>query len=214
MYISHHKNKKFGFKKKKGQMEISLRKENKHAEKDYVKEFMLEEYSEAELESPKDMLISEYSGEVYWQWRAPEFEIMERDKKWYFYITLILLAIISYAIFTNSLVMAITFILIGAVGYIHINKKPRVLNFAITSEGLIAGREIYEYDNLKSFWIFYEPNGPRVISLHTKSYLSPYVHIPIHFEEPVKIREALLQHIAEEKQEQNISEILNRFLRL
>ena len=167
-----------------------------------------------ELEAPKNMLISEYSGEVYFHWRAPEFEIVERDKKWYFYVSLILLLIVSYAIFMNSLVMAITFILIGAVGYIHINKKPRNLEFAITSEGVIAGREIYEYENLKSFWIFYEAEGIKIISLHTKSYLAPFVHIPIHSEDPAAIRETLMEYIPEEKQENNFFEIANRLLRL
>lgn len=167
-----------------------------------------------ELESPHDMQIEQHSRDVVLHWRAPEFETFERDRKWYLIVTIILLAIIAYAIFTNGLIMAITFILIGVVGYIYIGKKPRVLDFMITKDGIIAGREIYEFDNLNSFWIFYEPEGTKVVSLHTNSYLLPYVHIPIDDQDPVKIREILLAHLSEEKHEPGMTETLDRLLRL
>jgi hypothetical protein len=110
--------------------------------------------------------------------------------------------------------MAITFILIGVVGYIYMNKEPRTLNFIITEDGVVAGREIYEFDNLESFWIFYSPEDIKVISLRTKSHMVPHVHIPIHNEDPVKIREILLERIPEEKQEQGLVETLERLLRI
>ena len=180
------------------------------------------------IEEPEDIMIPEHSMDVLAHWRAPEHETYERDKKWYIYITLFLTAIIGYAIYTNGIIMAITFILIGVVGYIHINKEPRVLDFVITPEGILAGRDLYEFDNLVSFWIFYEPDPPRLagdtrrreaggkkaISLHTKSRLVPYVHIPIHEEDPVEIREILMKFIPEIKQEEGIVEIAERILKI
>ncbi|HRY82376.1 MAG TPA: hypothetical protein P5232_01550 [Candidatus Moranbacteria bacterium] len=168
----------------------------------------------SELESPHDMLIEKYSKDVFLHWRAPEFETFERDRKWYLYISAILIAIIAYAIFTNGLVMAITFILIGVVGYIYIEKEPRTLDFMITKDGVIAGREIYDFDNLKSFWIFYEEDGLRVISLHTESYLAPFIHIPIHDQDPSEIRKILLQYIPEEEHKPGMMDTLDRLLRL
>lgn len=152
--------------------------------------------------------------DVILRWKAPEFEIMQRDKKWYIYCIIALFIIISYALYTNSLIMAITFILIGTVGYVYVSKEPRIYTFLITEDGIVAGREIYEFDNLESFWIFYEPEGTRVISLHTKSYLLPYVHIPIHEEDPVKIREVLLKYIPEEKHKPGAEDTLSRLLKL
>jgi len=166
------------------------------------------------LEEPEDMLIREHSEDVLAHWQAPEYEVFERDKKWYIYITLALAFVIGYAIYTNGIVMAITFILIGVVGYIHINKEPRTLDFMITHAGVLAGREIYEFDNLLSFWIFYEEAGKKVISLRTKSHLVPYVYIPIHEEDPVELREILMEHVPEVKQEEGIMEIAERVLRI
>jgi hypothetical protein len=166
------------------------------------------------LESPEDMMIPEHSEDVLAHWRAPEYEVFERDKKWYIYMTLALAFVIGYAIYTNGIIMAITFILIGVVGYIHINKAPRTLDFIITRDGLLAGREFFEFDNLLSFWIFYELEGKKVISLRAKSHLVPYVYIPIHEEDPVEIREILIKYLPEVKQEEGIMEIAERVLRI
>ncbi|GEM_PF-480968 len=152
--------------------------------------------------------------DAFLHWRAPEFEVSSRDRKWYFYVTLVLLIIVVYALFTNALIMAITFILIGMVGYIYIQKEPRILDFALMEEGIVAGREIYEFANLKSFWIFYEEHGLQVISFHTNSYLLPYIHVPIHDQDPVRMREILLGFLSEEKHEPGISEVLGRVLHL
>ncbi len=179
-----------------------------------IKEEIKKENQEQEaLEAPRDMLIEEQSEDVLASWQAPEFEIMERDRKWYLYITLVLIAIIAYAVITNSPIMAITFILIGVVGYIYINKEPRQLTFLISEDGIMAGNEMYDFKNIRSFWIFYEPHDIKIISLKTGSYLVPYVHIPIEDEDPVKIREILLKYIPEEKQEHGIQEILGRLLK-
>ena len=110
--------------------------------------------------------------------------------------------------------MAITFILIGIVGYIHLQKKPRVLDFTISRDGVSAGNEIYEFDQIKSFWIFYEPPHTRILSLRAKGSLAPYVHIPIHQEDPSKIRKALFKSIPEKKQSFTVIDTLERLLHI
>lgn len=170
-------------------------------------------YEDESSVSPRE-LFKEHSTDALAAWRAPEFEKYERDRKWYFIVALILVAIVSYAVWTNSPVMAITFILIGVVGYVYVEKEPRELYFAITYDGVVAGREIYAYENLESFWIFYEPDDLKVISLRTRSHLTPYVHIPIHDQDPVAIREILLDYLPEEKQAPGFLEVIDRLLRL
>jgi hypothetical protein len=177
------------------------------------KNMNIEQNKKLELESPHDMMLAEHSEDVMMSWKTLEFEMFERDKKWYMMILGILILIVAYAIFTNSLIMAITFILIGVLGYIYINKEPRELDFMLTKDGVVVGKEIYSFRNLKSFWIFYEPEI-RVISIHTQSYLNPYLHIPLADEDPKKVREILSKYIAEEKHEPGMLEILDRFLKL
>lgn len=153
--------------------------------------------------------------EPTFSWEAPEYEHFEKHPHWYWLMGIILLAIIIYALATNSIIMAITFILIGMLGYVYAERQPRTIKMQITPDGLHADNYFYEYDNLKSFWIFYEAaKGIRSLSLHSKKAFLPYIHIPIGNANPILIRETLLQHLPEIKQELTILDRLERLIGL
>ncbi|MEI6587777.1 MAG: hypothetical protein WCO05_02380 [Candidatus Moraniibacteriota bacterium] len=186
-----------------------------HPKNNAEEELLLEKnWEEPEMLPPPHSieLLEQHSKDSHLSWSAPEFDMVEQNKKRLSYAALVLLAIIVYATFTNNPIMAIVFVLIGIVAYMYLNKEPRILNFQIVPEGILAGKEIYEFENIRSFWIFYNPEYKKVISLHIKSYLTPFVHIPINKEDPVEIRRILLEYIPEIKQEHNAVEILERFL--
>ena len=173
-----------------------------------------EEKKQELLEEQDHLMLSEHSEDVILHWQGPEHENYPKDRRWYLVAALFLSAIIAYAIFTNSPIMAITFILIGVVGYIFLNKMPRVLDFAVTYDGIVVGHEIYDYDDIVSFWIFYEEPHQRIISLHLKEKFVPFVHIPLHQLDPVKVRAAMMQFIPEVKQRPTIVDTLERLLHI
>jgi hypothetical protein len=154
------------------------------------------------------------SENILFSWQAPEFEAFEREKRWYLWVALILLIIIGYATYTNSPVMAITFILIGVVGYIYLNKEPRVLNFQITDKGISAGKDFYDFDSINSFWIFENSTPFDSLSLHTKNRLMSFIHIPCPEEASIKLRFLLREYIPEEKQELTLADSLEKFFHL
>ena len=147
-------------------------------------------------------------------WKAPEFETYEKSARWYLIGATFLAAVVIYALFSDSPIMAITFILLGIVGFIHLQKDPRIVTFAITSKGIQADNQIYSYENIYSFWIFYEEPNIKIISLHTRASILPYVHIPLHHKDPVKLRELLLLHIPEIQQEHGLIDTLERVLHI
>jgi hypothetical protein len=173
-----------------------------------------ENWEEPELlEAPDaEKLIEQHSADSLLHWNAPEFEMFEQNKKRLAYAALVLLAIIIYATLSNNPIMAIVFVLIGIVAYMYLNKEPRDLDFQIVPEGISASKDFYAFENIRSFWIFYDPQYKKIISLHTKSYLTAFVHVPIHNEDPVEIRRILLKYIPEIKQEHGPAEILENFL--
>lgn len=160
--------------------------------------------------SPK----KKHSPKTLFSWQAPEFETFQREKRWFLWVALILLAIIGYATYTNSPVMAITFILIGVVGYIYLNKEPRILNFQITTEGILAGKDFYDFESMDSFWIFENSTQLDILSLHIKNRLTPFIHIPFHEENSSQLRSLLLEYIPEEKQEPTLVDFLEKFFHL
>jgi hypothetical protein len=187
--------------------------QRKKMENFFAKDKADDEINEAEIEKTfQKSAMEKVFAKALLHWRAPEYEKYEKSRQWYLYVSLVLLAVIAYAVYTDSPVMAITFILIGVVGYIFINRAPQVIDFAVTQEGIIIGREIYDFENIKSFWIFYEPHDIKVVSLHIKNKLMPYIHIPIHEENPIEIRRLLLKYIPEEKQDPSLMDILERLI--
>ncbi len=164
--------------------------------------------------SPEDFHVEKQTQADSVSWRAPEYEIYEKSTVWYLAAALILLAISTYAMLTNSPIMAITFILIGVVGYIYLQKEPRTLDFEINHRGVYAGSEFYDFDDIDSFWIFYDPPHTKTLSLRVDSSFMPFVHIPLGDEDPIVVREILMQYAPEEKQEAGLIDSLERFLHI
>lgn len=162
------------------------------------------------MESPKPT----QNNQVLCRWQAPEFEVYEKSARWYLAATIFLLALVIYALVVNSPIMAITFILVGIVGYIHLQHDPEILEFKITTRGVVAGKELYPFENLKSFWIFYDPPHTKTISLHTNASMLPFIHIPIGEEDPVELRDILLEYVEEIQQEPSTVDVLERVLHI
>lgn len=165
------------------------------------------------IEAPEEELLPEHSRDVLIHWRTEEFEKPQRGHRWHLFATFLLILVISFAVYMDAMVMAITFLLIGIVGYIYLDKKPRMLDFMITYDGVLAGKELYRFKNTESFWIFYE-DGLKSISLHTDGYLSPYIHIPLFDQDPVKIREILIKYIPEKEQELTLFDRLEKLIKI
>jgi hypothetical protein len=158
--------------------------------------------------------ISQNDSPVF-SWEAPEYEYIEKHPRWYWVTGIVLLAIVIYAIITNSVLMAITFILIGMLMYIFAEREPRQIRMEINSDGIVADRQIYEYDDLKSFWIFYEVEaGFKVLSLHSQKTFLPHIHIPVGDANPIVIREVLLNYLPEIRQEMTIVDRLSLLIGL
>ncbi len=173
---------------------------------DFQEKFQhISEHSRYLQEKPDDVLV---------HWRGPDFEHYPHDKQWYIGALCILCAIIVYAIFTDSIIMAIVFGLIGLTGYQFLTSPQKEIDFAITYDGVLVGDEIYDFDHIKSFWIFYEPPHTRIISLHMQGHFRPYLHIPLHQIDPVIVHEKLSGFIPEIKQEESLVDIAERLLRM
>lgn len=158
--------------------------------------------------------MREHPDEVLLAWQGPEYETSEKSAKWYTITGLVLAAIVLYAILTNSPVMAIVFVLIGVVGYLYVNTPPSVLDFGIVYTGIVVGNKLHHFDDIDSFWIFYEPPHTRVISFQMKGRFLPYIHVPLHQLDPVDVRASLLEFIPERRQEQDAIDTLERILHI
>src|SRR3989338_5355096 len=153
-------------------------------------------------------------GKVLLHWQAPEHEPLELGPRSRMIVTTLLIAIIAYALYTNSPLMAITFILIGVVGYLSLYREPRILSFFVTARGIIAGSEFYEYDTLQSFFIYTDPPFENILSIQTAGKLVPYVHIPAMTVDINVLRDTLDEFIPEEKHDPGLVDTLEKLLHI
>jgi len=138
------------------------------------------------------------------EWIAPEFEQHQKSKSWFITIGIISGILFILAVFTKNLLFAL---LIG-LSYFTIStyaiKKPRDIKLAITPKGIKIEKTIYDFENLRSFWIFYNPPEIRELSIRSKKMIMPYIKIPLGEQNPVEIRKILIKYLPEKKHKESL----------
>lgn len=153
-------------------------------------------------------------GDVLFRWESEEHEIFELGPRSRLISVVLLVALIGYALLTDSPLMAITFILIGVVGYLLLHQPPETATFALTSRGVIAGNDFYRYENIESFHIFPEPPFENVLSLKVNGALFSHVHVPLPEEYPLSLYETLVAFIPESEHEPSLVDTLEKLLHI
>lgn len=172
------------------------------------------EHADSPKSAPDDRAPSPMIGEVFRSWHALEHEHLNVTPRAYIVAGSALFLVVLYAIFTDSPLMAIVFILIGAVTYLSTQHEPRMLEFLITSKGMIAGNELFGYKGMDSFWIF-EDTGPRpFVSFHTPGKMTTHLHIPLGDTDPELVRDILAQFLPEHEHELGLVDTLGKMFHI
>lgn len=147
------------------------------------------------------------------EWQAPEFEKYEKGPGWFISVGAIALIIFTISLMTKNFIFAFLIILAVFIIFIYALKEPRIIKFKIDGQGLNIDEKFYRWEELKSFWIFYEPPQLNYLSIESKRWTMPLIKISLKEQDPVAIRQALIKFIPEEKQEESLIDILTRYLR-
>jgi hypothetical protein len=154
--------------------------------------------------------LVEYEADtLYHEWKAPEFTHHEKDKKWYLYVGVGTVALVTLAAFFSSGLTALLFGLFGVVFLFMGNQKPRDIGYSISPLGIQIGEKHHQFSEFESFWIHYTPEIQEV-SLKSKKLLSPYIKVSLENQDPIHIREMLTNYLTEEFQEEEITDLLLR----
>ncbi|MBI2439193.1 MAG: hypothetical protein HYV45_01160 [Candidatus Moranbacteria bacterium] len=148
------------------------------------------------------------------QWEAPEHEPLELGPRSRVIVTVLLVLIVVWALYTNSPLMAITFILIGIIGYLSLYREPRIIRFSVTPKGVVAGNELYSFESVQSFFIYTEPPFQNILSLHTEGKLFSHAHIPVPTIDNNELRDVLSQFIPEEEHSPGLIDTLEKLLHI
>jgi hypothetical protein len=150
-------------------------------------------------------------GRAIISWSAHEYEYRERHPHWWLWpggaaLALALLGILIHSYFFVAFV-ALSFAVVIMYGH----RKPREMDFAVTREGVIAGRALHRFADIKSFCIF-DATAPYEVSLEVDHITSPYLRLPLGDLHPNKIRAVLSDFLSEEQHRESMTDHLTRIL--
>lgn len=174
------------------------------------------EVVEQELESKEEQKFVDDYGNVLALWEFPEFVKHERGKVWYITFTIVFLALLVYSYFSDNLLFAVILVIFAFL-YLRLGKEdPQTMEAAITEDGVFMGAKFIPYEEFDSFYIIYYPPEIKNLYLQPKSMIKNRIAIPLENQNPVHIRELLLQYLDEdiEKEEAPASEGISKVLKL
>ncbi|OGF89435.1 hypothetical protein A3I27_01535 [Candidatus Giovannonibacteria bacterium RIFCSPLOWO2_02_FULL_43_11b] len=146
-------------------------------------------------------------------WEAEEFEHHEKGKDWFWAVGIVTFGFFALAIILQNYLFAIMVLIGGFAVALHGSKKPKIIHFAITSRGVTVDKVLYTYDNLKYFWINYDPPHIRDLYLISNKTFQPQITIPLWNIDPNEIREHLLKFLEEKEIEESLFDTIARFFR-
>ncbi len=155
-------------------------------------------------------------GTIYASWDFPEFTKYDKSRGWYLTFILIFLAMLVWSYFTNNLLFAIILVIFVAVYFLIERKEPVNVEVLITEDGLILNNKLFEYSDFAKFYIIYYPPEIKNLYFEYKNGFKQRIAIPLEDQNPVKIREALLNFVDEdlEKEEMPAAESISRIFKL
>lgn len=150
-------------------------------------------------------------------WDIPEYNKHERTRWWYVISATVGILFIIYSFLSGNFLFAVIVIIGALVIIIHDSQEPMKINFSLTDQGVIVGKNFYDYDVLKDFSIIFKPhNNIKNLYFEFKNSIKPRLSIPLNDLNPLPIRESLLKYLPEdlERTDQPVSEALAKLFKL
>ncbi|MDA3840787.1 MAG: hypothetical protein PF572_06935 [Patescibacteria group bacterium] len=150
-------------------------------------------------------------------WKVPEFEKHERSKNWYIVAGLISVFLLIFALFTSNFLFAVIIVTAALITIIHDGKDADLVDVIIDDEGIIIGRKLYEYDDLKNFSVLFKPKeNLKNLYFEFNNPAKQRLSVPLLDNNPLQIRDFLLKYISEDLERTNmpLSENLSKLLKI
>lgn len=161
-------------------------------------------------------VVEHHIGSVKLAWTVPEYEKYERSRLWYILAGVAILLLLIYALAMSNFLFAVIIIIFSLITVVQFIREPERIEIKIASKGLVIGHSFYPYDEVKQFWIAYDPPTIKTLYFHFNKVLKPEISIPLKNMNPLKVREALLDHVKEDldREDETTSDYLRRLLKL
>jgi len=165
-------------------------------------------------EKKQNQEVQDY-GQVLLSWRFAEFPSYERNTGWYIWGGIILIIFLIFSIWTSNFLFALITVMI-AMTVLLFQRNNGQVQFEITEDGILLNKKFYSYEVLKNFYIIYQPPEVKTLYFEPKALLQPRIPISLEDQDPVKVREILLQYLEEDldQEDEPLSDFFSRLFKL
>ena len=152
------------------------------------------------------------AGRALIEWEAPDFEHNQSGSMLLLIFGALLGAGAIGVLFFKNFLFAIFLLVAGGLVISHAVRMPRQIKFSVTSRGIRIGSRLYAFEDLQSFWIFYDPPLFKELILRSKKTFMPVIRAPLGELDPVRLRHILLRFLREEEEEMSSVDIIAKRL--
>lgn len=146
-----------------------------------------------------------------YEWQAPEHVHTVKSQRWFVVLALIAALMVAFFAINLNIIAAITIAFVAGLIYVIAQRKPDTLRYRIMVDGVAIGNTLYQYDDLNSFNIVYEPDETKVLLIRSSRPLAPLVAMEIGVADPNEIRDLLLEFLHEDHElKEPVADVLAR----
>jgi len=132
-------------------------------------------------------------------WKVPEYSNNKKSTKWFITAGSIASLLLLYSFLTANFAFAVFIILAVMVIILRNKDEVKLIDIAITGDGVVVGEQFYDYDKIKNFAIIYKPDDDKKnLYFEFKNVLLPRLSIALEGINPLLVRENLLKYLEED----------------
>jgi hypothetical protein len=171
-----------------------------------------EQHQENKLKEQSETI--EETTELDFEWSSPSHERAPASRQWLTLWLIASLTIVIVALVFKNFLFALFLAIASATIIITKHREPELLNIKISSAGIKINENLYRLQDIKSFWIDYEPPVFKNLILTLKTGMVRKIYLPLDKENPVKIRRALINYLPEVEETRSLTDAFSKFLKL
>jgi|SRR3989344_2442267 len=147
-------------------------------------------------------------------WTAPEFIHYPKSGKWYVLLGIAGAALVAFFLFKRDFLTSMMFVLLFLMAFFFSRAKPRQIHITLGPRGVKLNESLMTYQQIKTFWLVYEPPDIKTLNFETSAYLNRFLSLQMQDQDPVEIRDFLLDYLLEDlDRQERISDKISRTLR-
>ncbi|MBI4158240.1 MAG: hypothetical protein HY505_01275 [Candidatus Yanofskybacteria bacterium] len=168
----------------------------------------------ATVKQPESIQKNNESASPKISWEAPSF-YYNPQKRYLSLVTMALMAgAVALLIFKYDTLTSIFLILASVVLLLYSKQRPTISKITVGQSGILVNDIMYYYKDLRSFWIDYNPGGPKELSLESAKWYMPYVKVLLNEQNPIEVRSLVINFLPEKEHENSLIDHIGRRLGL